>query len=391
MPSHPPQKGRGLVPRAPSSAVLFDKVVFGLSAVFEGVPNGALDEVGHNLHRLGLVRERSMSNGGTRTWKLRVPVPKAPGATADVTLVVHLAGGIARLLPRSEIVLNGMRLLRHALPDARTEAKALNGADNVIGPTEDRAEALYPVQTALIAGVVDNVATIIAGAFPEGWACREERLSFRSFETCLDLPHDRPRVALATLAATPHPDAARWSIHHYPRTRGAGISYAETLGQAPEVKVYVKRDDLVRVEVAARNRETVRELGVGAVVGIGGEEASELLVSAAGHTAPIVERACRHFREASASSFDVGALAVSLLPLTALVVGDGVARGRPVSDATLKAAQDALGALLKAGVYRAVTLGKDNPVRRVLDTLVAAGVLRVGERKATTYAVCPIS
>ncbi|MEN3164114.1 hypothetical protein WI697_18885 [Tistrella mobilis] len=384
-------------------AVLLDKISFGFSAAVGGIPEGAEERVAAALREGGLLRRASAPVSGHVTWEVRVPAEDTGGTPLDAVIACVIAPPVLRITSGSRFALPTLRLLRAHLLDEGEEVGdvALDGADNLVGPTADSAADLLRVQLELVRSAVDAFVEVLATAIinpaldhpPHADLAEhvlEERLWVRSLEVNRDHPVADAVVAVRALDRLPPPDARRISRDVYDN---GGIAVRWKRTKKDEVKVYAKRPDLLRLEAVRRTRRDVAALTGHTSQEIGGEEAVNLLLHAARMAEGDLAWAEPHVWEALEAPFDPGELVARLLPIVRLAAGEKATPGtrgpRPRPD-TVAGAQRALSDLLTTGRYWVPPKLATTALRDVLRQLSAGPNAPLAEQ-LTLYTVAPRS
>lgn len=381
---------RGDPERQQLPAVLLDKVVFGVSFRVSNAGDDAVARMRHALRRAGF----RIGRGGPGRMSLDIKSTSGDGVDSYVEL--GLASSWEDELSANEgsfIQLNGMRLLRASLTrDVGT--RAFDGNDNLVGPTAHIAAQLLSQQLDLIEERVEHVAAVLQAALPELMEVAEQRLWLKSVEACVDHASTDAIAAVRSLDRYPLGGTidVRRDLYQARIEDERGVptvTYRRTK-QGPALKVYAKRTDLVRTEVACRDRDQVAQLAGYDGCEFDGRQAAELLIRFARCAEPHVAELSNHLASANRSPLsvvDAFGLLRSLYDLATGVERSGP--GRPVGPKVSAAAKRALEDLLQSGRCDVRGCVANNALGKALDGLAEPGGPLTRRGRARIYVMEP--
>ena len=377
--------------------VLIDKVRFGVSFDVDTYSADPLGELRQHMERRGML----LRNGEAHLVKLLVPgASSASPILADLRFVRrdkhHLTATRG-----SSITLNGMRVLRADLPAPAVGDLGLNGNDNVVGVTAGRARELLARQLPLIRAQVEAVRAAIITGLPSAILPLEQRFWLKEAEVCVDHASADPHQAVRNLQRF----ALRGSsevVSDLFQARSSGgdrvpaVTYRD-LKAGPALKIYAKREDLVRVEVACRSRDEVNHvLGRSDLEDLGpprldftGDNGVQLLLDLARAVEERVRRLEEHLGEAGEGGRGLVETIAVLEPLYVLAKGERDRGGRPPEPGTVAAAKRALERLLQEGACNVAGASQRGALRRTLDALASAEGPLVKDRDRARYTLKP--
>lgn len=356
---------------------LFDAVELGLFARLSNCGEDPLTSFRHELAARGLLKP------GDDPHRLEIAIDVAgAGPVGRVDAILHVqafGSGDLIITSGSSIWFNAMRLLRGDLGASSCGSVGLDGKDNVVGPTRDRAIALLGKQLNLIRSGLDDLVEAMEQSLPERAQVVAQQLWIRSAEVCLDLPCDRAISVVRCMQRAALPGTSRTVLDRYfARIQAEDLKglpvvrWYRTL-TGPAFKAYGKRVDILRAEIACEDRDAIYALLRARPVGeISGSESVELLLAFARAAEPWLGELVAHLDQAVAGGQSVADLIVALKPLVDLASGGKAAKGRPPSAASVASAREALDALLSTGVICAKGHRLGTCLRTVLDCLAAS-------------------
>ena len=372
---------------------LLDRVQLGLCVPLQFGPVEGAYALRMRFHRLGLL-PNPPRRGRLGPIVFRGPLEIGQGPAVEVSgrLCVSHSGGAATIAGKSHIVLNLMRGLRAVVADPCPRAS--DGDDNLIGECGDHRELLgWQLRTAGL--VVAALLCIIADAAGVDVALLRGRVWVQQAEVCRDRGQPGAEALISRLSRVPIP-----GTRSDRRRVGNGlcVSWTDGTGDRIERKLYAKRRDLFRAEVAVRNRPGVRSMvsraNGAASEGLEPAGVAAELAAVARAAVPYLEEIERFVASADcvdrSGSEDGAALVVALAPLALLAsLAPPGAPGRPRGECTVALAKRAVGRLLDEGSFDARGLHSADAVLIALQRLAAAGVLEAGTRHRRVFTVAP--
>jgi hypothetical protein len=384
--------------------VLFDRVQFGFDMQFPAVPASGAGGFCAALARAGLLARRPPRGGAALGPHTVGPfeVRLAAGGVGRVEGRIVLASdGAGRLVAtrRSHLVVNPMRDLRTQLE--APGARALDGNDNLVWEYGEEWAHLLGLQLANVATVVDAFFAVAAAAAAAAPQAPPGRIWVQHCEVCRDHASTDAEAVVLDLAERPIPRAglARLRTLDVRERNLQCVAWRERSKAAPEHKVYAKRADLLRVEVAARSRDAVRALlkrrtdGGPASAPLEGAAAARLLADAAVAAAPLLDAMVAMIDDAAGAQPRAGRdLLLGFAPLIRLAEPAARAPGaggrRPGASVAANARR-AICKLLDFGSFDARGIRDSDAVLGALREMVDRGVLSRPERGQRLFTVSP--
>lgn len=282
---------------------------------------------------------------------------------------------------------NGMVMLRGILGPEQCGSLSYDGKANLLGP-QHHGPDLTRLQLGTLKDAFDFVLDALSAAFGPDWQPGE--LWIRVAEACRDTATqnaitDTRVVQHSTLCGTVE---RRWD--EYQRVGGLEAQSVPTLrlithAYGPEEKVYGKRDNTRRQELACPNRGSVVELtGVkrGKFCSV---SACTLFLHFLNVASPRLDRLEAHVRSALESETSIIALLTAIKPLIDRACGDRKTKG-PVSPEAQAVANSVVEALLSVGMFDARGIDSNHAIRRELDAMRGPdGPLDKHDRRAIYY------
>lgn len=369
--------------------VVFDLVEFGLYAVIGVGPEFSFETLFRNLSKMSKSRPRPAD----KYISVQFPLPQGGHATAK--LFLQTSPGTVQIQSGSSIKLNLLRMLRQEFGDEACGPCGLDRKNNVIGQTDQRAGTLLERQLELAGAAIEHVTDLIADATETAVEILTEELWLRSAEACQDLGIAHPKELLKRLQTAPMPGVTRTVKNTYgkPSAHDDGLPCVRWRRPktGPWYKVYIKRNDLVRVEVCCPDRKAVTwRLGAnqrGSAINAG--EVVRQLQGFAEAIEPNLHELKAHALSAVSDDATSAELHIALLPLTLLAGHRKAGQGRPISDSTRDAAKEALERLLMGGHVELSLLGSAPTLKKALESMCSSdGPLQRRGRRAI-YVLAP--
>ncbi len=363
--------------------LLFDAVEFGFLARQSNCGSDAVRKFRHRLCALG----HAKPSNDTRRLMVKVPVP---GSSCEIEAALFIGsageGGLI-IQGKSAIRINPMRMLRHSMDGGQAGPVGLDGNDNVIGATVERASELLEQQLGLVAAAVDALAEAINAALPDEAECESEAFWVRSAEVCVDLPCHAAStiVRLMQRAALTGANQTTFDLYRVSAEDASGVPVVRwwRTENGPCFKFYAKGTEVARAEVGFDRSALCRTLEEPSKLHLDGCLAVRLLLEVADAGAPLLGELVAHVETGRRQGGSEIELRRHLYPLMRLADGRRGGKGRPPGEGSFSGALEALEALLSAGVCRATKAAGTSALRRVLDDLVRAGVLARSGRTAS--------
>lgn len=360
---------------------VLDAVEFGLFARFGNVPASAREELRRHLQGAA-----GLTGAEAGRWHLAVPVVTEGRTvgTIDAVLFVKFSGKQLVIGSGSSVRLNPLRWLRQLRGEQECGEKGLDGNDNVVGGTIADPAALQE-QLMLVRTAFDALARALMNGLPEDVEVIHDELKLRSAEACVDLggPQARQNVQWLQRAALAEASSVECDIYRTSLRDGPCPEVRWRLtATGPVNKVYQKRDELVRAEIACPDRRAVAELCGRLASTIGGDEAAEQLAAFADAADPALRRLVLHVLHASRASYSRSMLSLRLRPLRRIADCDDAGTHGTPSIESAAAAGSVLDDLITSGRFEATQIPKEWAVRKLLDRLCDEGVLAREGRRA---------
>ncbi|MGH6743502.1 hypothetical protein [Novosphingobium sp.] len=312
-------------------------------------------------------------------------------AKLDLYFAPHANG--LRLTKRSALTMNPQKWIRRLLGgDATCGPIGLDGNSNVLGAAQNLsvllADAIELVAEALghAVGVLDDILPPTAtGHWEEVW--------IKSAEACRDIAVSD---ALSSVRRVQHAAlfgavaSVRQGYRPKSQEQRQFIALTWMAGRyKPEFKVYAKRTDLLRLELACGDREAVVALSGRKSVATTMEQMRKVLRKFVWDAAPEVDRLEQHVRRSLQSAPDLVRLMVALARLSALAAGLKVGAGPLAKEVSMQAANDALGGFLDTGQYDVAHLPEGHAIRTTLNRLASEGGPLIHRRHSSVYLLDP--
>jgi hypothetical protein len=317
-------------------------------------------------------------------------------------LVASDAGGL-HVRWTSHLLLSPMRALRSVHPSPL--AAAPGGEDNLAAAYEPGAYLdLLPRQLRAVAASVDALVGALARAAGAARPLRG-RVWVQQAEFCRDYPYEEDGAGTADayirrLRDRPIRGVRSERARFFAEQEGnrLTVSWRDGGKSSPERKAYAKRPDIVRVEVALRDRDAVAALlkRRGAPLGKPGLRGDGVAAELA-----VLARGAEELLDEAVASLDEGLVAaprngvafvLAFAPLLRLVSppprAPGAA-GRPRGGGVEPLARLALERLLAEGKFDMRGQPPSNPVLLALREMQAAGALAAGARQPRLFTVAP--
>lgn len=289
-----------------------------------------------------------------------------------------------RLGDRSCLSFNPQRCLRgHLGGDAVCGPLGFGGATNLVGVGHSGSQA-FATCLELAKAVVEIVQAELEDALPEGsfeWA----ELWLKAAEVCRDVHVENATAVVASIQHAALEGAVKVVRDAY-RAEAKTESNVPSVrwivnGSGPDYKLYAKRSDIVRLELACHNRDAVVSLTDRPNKECSPDWARELLEHFALCAEPKIDLLHQHLNQTLASFWSTADFLIDLGPLIDLARGEKRARGPAPSPSSVAAGKSALEMLLAVGSFDAQGISARHAVRRTLDDLKREGVLaRKGAR-----------
>jgi hypothetical protein len=335
--------------------------------------------------------------GNPNRLQISIAIEEEDGPTlGEAVLDLRFQPGSSplRLSDQTSLTINPQKWLREQLGgEEGCGPLGLDGNSNVLGARVDIPELL---EQAL--DLADEVLSLclyqLDRSLPEGAEWRWNGFWIKAAEACRDIETDdavqlvrRAQHAAMTGAVL----AVRKRYTPVCEDGSGPITLRWVLGKTKhEFKVYAKRSDLVRVELASRHRSAVCNLagdrprtaepsGVRALL-------KQFAIDAVGE----VERLDEHVRQSVTSTPDTVGLLTELLLLVNLAAGNGRGRGPAPDSISIEGARHALAGLLQAGMFDARTTRRGSAVRKVLEELAVRDGPLVRQKGLMIYYLNPI-
>lgn len=318
--------------------------------------------------------------GNPNRLQISIPIDEEDGARlGEAVLDLRFQPGSSplRLSEQTTLTTNPQKWLRERLGGGEVCGPiGLDGNSNVLGLGQD-IPALLDQAMDLMDEVLELVLYGLDLILPDAVKWRWDGFWIKSAEACRDIESEDAVQAVRRAQHAAMSGAVQAVRRRYAPVSEDGnglITLRWVLGKTkPELKVYAKRPDLLRVELVCRHRAAVCSLGGGR---LRVEEASEvrtLLRQFAIDAVEDVDRLTAHVQKSVASTPDTVGLLTALLPLTNLAAGNRRGRGPAPHAISIEGAKDALGGLLQAGLFDARHIRRGQAVRRVLEELTMEG------------------
>ena len=298
-----------------------------------------------------------------------------------------------------------MRALRSMLPDPLPRAPG--GEDNLAAAYEERGAYREPLslQLGAVADVVDAFVAALAKAASVSPRLLLGRVWVQQAEFCRDYPYEEGGAGTAEafvghLRNRPIHGARHQRSRYFADQKGnaLAVSWDDGTKNSPERKVYAKRSDLVRVEIALRRRGAVaalqKRLGVPS---IGASLHGSGVAAELAHLAPggerLLDEAVAAINEGLVAVPRMGAeFVLAFAPLLRLISPPpkkAGAPGRSLNADVGPLARLALERLLAEGKFDMRGQHQTHPVLLALKEMQAAGALAVVPRLPRLFAVAP--
>lgn len=324
-------------------------------------------------------------------FQLTVPLFSPNDAmVGDVRVDLHFAqsNGLLILTDRSSAEVNPQKIARKLLGgEAECGPPGFGGATNVLA-LQHRGPAILALLIEIAVDAVGEVLSLISRVAPE-WQPGEMWL--KAVEVCRDLPSEDAIAAMQPIqhAAVAGATSAIRNLYFAEASDEGDTPTARWMqfANGPVHKVYAKRRDTLRIELACPAREALSKLMKRERVPLSEKGAERLLRNFALAATPSIDRLNEHVVEVLDGWSSTIPLMMALAPLALLASGQST-RGPAPLESTRQAAEDALGRLLAAGMYNANGIVVRHAVRKALDGLAARGIL-VRTRRHSIYCLHP--
>lgn len=359
--------------------------------------------LGISLERLDSERQRLQGNGLLRAQQpggLRCLVPATVGGRLcgglDADLHFKPTGELLGIGSNSSLSGNGIRFLRAHAGEGHSGPPGLDGGMNVIGPTDDLGPRAWALQHAIFSEMIDGALEVIRRL-----AGRSGALPGRAWVKKVEIAHDMlvtdAPAAAKLLAIAPPPTTTSVGTGRYQRPlststadgRLTAVQYRS--GREGLVdKVYAKREELLRLEVACRNRVGVRALCGGLDAPLETAAILALIDQAREAALPRLAMLKAHVSDVLAAFAPPSALIGAMAPLAQLLRPEPTrSRGRPSAADTPHQAGAVIDSLLLHGMARVPNAKLGSPLRDALEKMVSSGALARTHERKIAYTISP--
>ncbi|WP_172704940.1 hypothetical protein [Sphingomonas sp. LH128] len=375
---------------------MFDAIRLGLSgAIIADFPVTLADI----RHAAESVEGLEVLNFGTTTNRLQVSIPieeEDGPRLGEAVFDLHFLPGASplRLSARTALTINPQKWLRERLGgEDGCGPVGLDGNSNVLGARDDIPELLDQALD-----LVDEVLALslyqLDQALPEGAEWRWDSFLIKAAEVCRDIKTDDAEGVVRRVqhaAMTGAVQAVRKMYSPVCEDGNGPITLRWVQGKSKhELKVYAKRSDLVRIELASRHRTAVCNLGRDRARAEQPSGVRALLKQFAIDAVGEVERLDEHVRQSVTSTPDTVGLLTALLPLLNLAAGNRRGRGPAPDLPSIEGARHAVTSLLQAGMFDARPIGRGCAARRVLEELAVGDGPLLRQKGLMVYYLNPI-
>ena len=369
-----------------------DRLVLRFSFHADGLDGEAVEQNHHSARLAGVTSERSTP---TRV-KFRVPlISGADDAEnfAPVELTVPPRGVTAGLI-YGFVAIYPLRHLRALIGDEAAGPRALDNKANVIGPT-DAFPDIERTCVDLVHIAMQEALGAVQDLLGPGPVLSDGECWLSGFEATRDLPMPEApamawRVAHSVLSGSRFVSRDLYSSRRGLRVDRGYAScrfYQRATGAA--VKVYAKRDDLLRIEWVLDHREAVRREADRERADLSADAAAGLVESTLAAARGALAAAQTEVLDVCSGVATPADVALALLPLLRLGDPDGpAARGRPAAVPPDALARRAFDALWLTGQCAVTGEGARGRLRQCLDRLTELRALRRGS-SSLCYTLAP--
>jgi len=293
-----------------------------------------------------------------------------PAGFARVDLHVYVKGSDLVFTNRCAIHLNGMTIMRGILGHEICGGASLDGKLNVLG-NQHHPRDLVDAQLDAIGVAISNVLEALEVAFGPGF--EPTKLWLKAGEACRDAPTIN---AISDVRVLQHSTIAGTMMRHwatYARTsleEAGGVSTLRFVSQrdAPEKKVYAKRLDKRRHEIACSTRKKIVKLTGETSDDFTVEAAQRLVLQFLRAASNRLDRLEDHSIEALEGEASIIDVLISLKALVLRAMGEHKSKGPRSPDAG-NVAKTALDAFFSVGWFDARNLHSRVAIRKDLDSL----------------------
>lgn len=353
-------------------------------------------KAGHRSIKDTLVRIGQITTPRTKTYdgyeqltlELLTDDNQAAGALR-IELHVRRDGTDLVFSDRCAISGNGMIMMRGALGNAASGALSFDGKANVLGHQHMHLDPIER-QVPILAEAFGIAKDALDAAF-SGWS--PDELWLKRAEACRDLPVENAIAAVRILQHSTLCGASGRLIDNYRRIsdeESRGIPTIRYIRHAmgPEEKIYPKRDRVLRLEIACRDRRAVAHLTGTQRAEFSCDGVQALFLNFLTAAIPRLDVLEEHALRAFESEASITATIIRLKPLLDRAAGERKAKG-PSSDKAALTANRLLDALLATGMCDAVGIHARHAIRRELDLLCEEGGPLIRHPSRTIYYLKP--
>jgi len=343
------------------------------------------------LHRVEHKGKITTPKSKRRIGYERVTFPLAteaeePAGSLSMDIYAYQEGSDLVLGDRCSIQGNGMLMLRGQLGPGKCGEPGFGDAMNVVAsgmPTQ----VVAAVQLLLLEQAVRYALDALEAIFPQ-W--KPGKLWLKRAEACRDIAVQDAIAAARVLQHATFSGSTQRKLDLYRRLGSVEASVGPTLrfianASSPECKIYPKRADTIRIEVACRSRGDFKGLVDTKQVEPKAEEARDLFLDFLSASEIRLDQLEEYVRSVMVSEASIGSLLAALKPLVGRMLGERKTKG-PVSPEAQLIAQNAVEALLSGGMFNASGTLRRHAIRRELDALSTVdGPLQKHQRWAIYY------
>lgn len=368
---------------------LMDRVVYGFTGVKKGGGKETLERFLASLGEISTVStpQTRKAPGYVQITLHLVTDADQPAGEARVDLHLKVVGNDVIFGNRCAIHMNGMVLLRGMIGSRDPGMVSLNGKLNVLGSDQLASEQVEQ-QLESLGEALEYVSAALSAAFGEEW--RPNGLWLKVGEACRDYVSDD---AISDMRIIQHATMCgtldrRWDLYRRVSAEDHdGVPTLRFISHAggPEDKIYPKRKETRRLEVACSDRRKVVKLTKERRDEFTADGLRRLTRDFLSQASCRLDRLEQHVDEVLSGAAPIESLLIGLKVLIDRAAGVQKRKGPRSANATALA-QDALAGFLSIGSFDASGIHQREAIRRDLDGLCGPdGLLDKHPRRAVYY------